>query len=293
MHRAWMVLLLTVAACSSSSSGGNGGAAGAGGGAGATASGDGCTTPVIRPRATGPACDPLAPSSAARTIDAKTVVGAGRAADGTTYVLTEETASGAVDLYVSTPSCPLLVERHPNGTGSMPGLVVASYVDTQGTLVTVQAQDDAAGKKMGVAHGPIAGKTFDIGTTGEALTLVDAAVATAQPAEVDTTYMTRLSATAPDGRIVVLVAPTYASGYSEFRLFFGPKAAVAERTLTMVTQSKGIPSTWLVASDVDGMPVAFQWSDTTGTMVIGSGAPAPLVIAADQAIPSGVSFNCF
>lgn len=103
--------------------------------------------------------------------------------------------------------------------------------------------------QMGIVRGPVDGKTFDIGTQGEVLTLVGADALTGlTPKDVVDNVFVEYNATLPDGRHLFVTRPKVDWTYEDFRIFFGPPNAVLERPL--VSASRG--NTTYLTFTVDG-----------------------------------------
>ncbi|HEY2407935.1 MAG TPA: hypothetical protein VGI10_18130 [Polyangiaceae bacterium] len=234
-------------------------------------------------------CSPLDPITTSVTLDPASIVDAGRDTDGTTYVATEQDSA----LRLFTGSGSPLVEQIESGTGEgsdgTTQFWTFSYTDLSGTNVTVQK--DASGLRMGVAKGPISGKGFDVGSTGDVLDQLDFASAAAIPAETTQTFSVDYSGALADGRQIVVVAPVHFTSYDGFRVFFGQSTALDEELVSTVTRTLGIPSTTTITLTIDGAPATLSYSVGSGTLAIGSGMSA-LTSPSLPAAPPGAVFVC-
>ena len=170
------------------------------------------------------ACDPLAASTSSVKLDAARVVAAGRATDGTLYVVYD-----ADRLFVGSDEH--LMERVVLGSGQSGGQTDLDYADDDGTAVTVEVVSDAAGTHMTVARGPQSGKGIDSGN-GESLTPVDAALVAKLGASTTAAFEVDFAASLLDGRELVVIAPARGVDYEQFRVFLGPPSALAQRAVT-------------------------------------------------------------
>jgi hypothetical protein len=241
------------------------------------------------------ACDPL--SVEAPPISLRSVYVAGRAANGTIYVLDGNPAGGFRG-FISEGA---LLRRHiVNGWGGGDGYVVATIdLDLQ---VRVDL-DGSAPKRMGIFRGqpdPMT-KSFDIDTQGEALTFLAASdldgftVANIASGYEAVVY----AATAADGHHFLLFQPTVDSGPNDMTVFYGLADRVAQRKLLGVVTD----STIHLDFDLDGVRTTAQLN--FGPFVPSGFGPTRLQPAGGATIPltrvtgssadlvAGLDFLCF
>ncbi len=183
------------------------------------------------------ACDPLQSKTTSVTLDAASIVAAGRALDGTVYVLTEQHSE--MRLFVGSGSA--LAEQFELGTGtdteSGTQTWLFDYAAADGSPISVEAQRDASGLRMGVLMGPKSGKTWQVGGQGETLTLLSAADAAALSAQTTQTFNVDFAGVRADGTALVLVAPAHSGDFASERLFWGMPGALAEEKILSFTRS--------------------------------------------------------
>lgn len=181
-------------------------------------------------------CQPLAAETSA--IELGTVIGAGRAADGTVYVVDKN--GSELRGFVSVRGA--LNRRRVSGTGETSDAAGEITVITLGeqtptlTLEVLVAADGST--RMGVAEGALKSKTFTIGEEGEELTMLSADDVAAMPlenypAEIVTEYVAKVE----DEKLLVVLRPRDLTGYDEFRVFYGKPERLEECPVRNVTRA--------------------------------------------------------
>ncbi len=182
-------------------------------------------------------CSPLDATTSSVKLDATSILAAGRSTDDTVYVLTE-TAS-ELRLFVTDGDG--LAEQFEVGTGEASEGALTTwtfdYSAADGSPVSVEAERDDSGLRMGVLKGPKDGKAWQIGAQGETLTLVPATDAAKLSAISVQSFYLDYEATRDDGNAIVIVAPAHAGSFDAFRLFWGPPSALSEEKITSFSRS--------------------------------------------------------
>jgi hypothetical protein len=241
------------------------------------------------------ACDPLA--DAPQPVMFGTILGAGRDAAGTVYVI-DRPMSGTDRLFVSDG---MTLKRQPvsgSGSGSSPqgGTFEIVNSGTGADALAVEITKDPAGDvAMGVVHGPLKTKTFTIGTDGEALTVLDAGALSGYtlanlPGTIDVEY----DATLPDGRTMVVTRPDVDWTYADFRLFLSASAGAPLLERKVASVDRG--SSTSIFFDLDGQQAQAHFSDgllAPGPSTLTVGADSyDLTVMAPGASPTGLTFLC-
>ncbi len=99
---------------------------------------------------------------------------------------------------------------------------------------------------MGVLKGPKTGKTWQVGSEGETLTLLSAADAAALEAMSTQSFYVDYAGLRSDGSALVMIAPAHAPDYSGYRLFWGMPSALSEEKITSFNRSLSIDGDTLV-----------------------------------------------
>jgi hypothetical protein len=238
-------------------------------------------------------CDPLATTTL--PITAGTFVAAGKDSAGTVYLI-DEAPAGHQRLFVSNGQ---VLQRQPaGGTGEI-GDSRASYLivtsTSGGSELQVAVERGPAGPtKMGVHRGPLSGKTFMIGMEGEQLTLLASAdvktfTLANLPGEVNIEHL----GTLPDGRLLLVTSPAVDFNYQAFRLFFGPRDHLVERTGSLqVTRGSYTRLTF----DVDGHKAEAVFGSELAPSVMSQitidGTTQPLAVESPVRRPEGAAFFC-
>jgi hypothetical protein len=235
------------------------------------------------------ACEPLAASTSSVELDASRVVAAGRAKDGSLYVIYSDHR-----LFVG--SGQELVERPVIGSGDSGNQTDLGYTDDDGTAVTVEVVRDDAGMHMSVARGTQTSKGID-GGNGEPLTLVDAALVAKLSASTTQTFAIDFAASLPDGRELVVVAPARAADYDQFRVFLGPPTALAQQAVTHFGSSQS-GQRYATVVMIDGTPAELTYLAGGPSALNPAGGPSTLTIAGtaqsltEGPVPAGASYLC-
>jgi len=246
-------------------------------------------------------CTPLAPSTTSVELDASSILAAGRSADGTVYVMTEQQSQ--LRLFVTDGDA--LVERFEQGTGQDLGgstkTWLFDYVLADGSPVSVEVQQEAAIARMGVLKGPKPGKTWSVGSVGETLTLLANADAAALKTTSTQTFFVDYAGVRSDGNALVLIAPEHARDYSGERLFWGMPSALSERTITSFSRGLSIGGSTLVTFELGASSANLVYSfpfdgQDAGTSSQGSltvdGQASALLGSAPPALPDSAQFLC-
>jgi hypothetical protein len=234
------------------------------------------------------ACAPLAASTSSVELDESQVVAAGRAKDGTLYVV-----YGDNRLFVGSDES--LFERVVIGSGESGSQTDLNYLDDDGMSVTVQVVRDDTGTHLVVARGMQSGKGID-GGNGEPLTLVDAALVASLGASATHDFVSDFAASLPDGRELVVIAPVRFGGYHEFRVFLGTRAALAEKTVTNFGSSHS--GQRYATITIDGAPADLTYLAGGPSQLNPAGGPATLTIGetayplAEGPIPDNARYLC-
>jgi len=234
-------------------------------------------------------CDPFAASE--QPIVLGTVLGAGRDAAGTIYVVN---AKGQVFISVDG----VLIRQRVAGSGTGPDFWVYSLADHTPPL-TVQGNPQPDGSlRMGIFTGAMTTKTFVIGEQGEELTVLDAADVAALPVrDLPGEVVLEYAAALPDGRQLVVTRPRDDMSYTDFRLFLGDGGQLSERKVVQVQRFKDGGST-LIVFVLDRVPAtaSFPVEFADGGFAPG---PASLETPADtlpltrlSAAPAGATYLC-
>lgn len=275
-------VVVTVGACSSSS--GNAPAPGVDSG---TSTDSGGEAAPLGPHP----CDPLAAPSLPLTL--AHLLGAGRHADGTLYVVDDGGREGQ-RAFISSGS--ILQRVAIAGSGST-GDWLSLSIDTPPVTIRID-QPGPSPTRMAIYRGRLDGKTFDPGSMGDLLTLVGAdALAGLSPMNVADNVVIELDASLPDGRRLLVTGPKIDSSYEAFRVFFGTPSAMLERPL--VNASGG--NTLFITFTVDGVrydavipaPPPLNSPDQKPTLTPAGAASIPLtLLATDAATAAGLAFTC-
>lgn len=241
-------------------------------------------------------CDPFA--AVTLPLVPGTFVAAGTDADRIVYAIDEAPAPARERLFVSQAT--VLNRRAVSGSGEVGGtgpggyLVLTSRGADDASTINVAVEFGATGaSKMGLLRGPLATKSFTIGSVGEVLTLVDAAaIAGYTKVNLPGTFSVEHAATLSDGRVLVVTSPDVDGSYEQFRVFFGAPDHVRERPLGTVTRG----SYTVVTFSVDGQQGTATFGSSlapavTSQLVLGSES-FPLTVAAPGEKPAGVTYDC-
>jgi hypothetical protein len=169
-----------------------------------------------------------------------TVLGAGRDAAGTVYVLDD----GADNYRAFVSQGDALWRKHVSGSGSTPSEIVAT-VDDPSAPLTIKIE--LSGKQvqgMSVFRGELIDKTFGDGAPGsESLSLVGTDVlANYAVKNIAPKVVVEYDATIPDGHRMLVTRPEVDWKYEDVRIFYGTPDRMVERKL--VKASRG-SSTYL------------------------------------------------
>lgn len=240
-------------------------------------------------------CDPLAPTP--KSISWSSIIAGGRSTDGTIYAA-DQTADGVQRVFVSDASR-TLVRQRVAGSGSGPGFYVFSVTDSS-TPFVLEIDTSTATPRMGAVQGTLRDrKTFVIGQDGEELTVLPNATIAAMPARnLPGTIVAEYVATLPDGRLMLVTRPLDDWSYGDFRLFFGPPTAVAERQVASATRFLD-GGTTTILFDLDGMQATAYFSVVLSDAAFAPG-PATLTVGGvvtslsrAETPPAAAAYLCF
>jgi hypothetical protein len=292
-----LVVLGAAVACTRSS-GGGGTPAMDDGGSTADAGDSGSS-----PRATRP-CDPL--SVAAAPIVLGPIVGAGRASDGTIYVIDR----GAPGFRAFISQGNTLRRFRVLGSGETPTFVTTTLDDDPTTPLQVKVDlDKGVAKRMGVYRGqpdPMT-KTFEIGVQGEELVLVDKSALAGFTLVNILDYRVAYDATTPDGHRVMELEPLVDFTDDRIRLFYGPDDRMEQRKILSVATDNdlhlmvdidGVQRNVLLAycqgnfgpSRIDDVPLTSVPGMPSGDACPDGGSPAR---PTSEELVKGLAFYCF
>src|SRR5688572_13683702 len=161
------------------------------------------------------ACDPL--STDASPITLGTIVAAGRAKNGTVYLVDRSEGAGLLRAFVSDGL--LLRRRTVSGSGETPDFVTVSLGDDPRTALHVRIElSGGTAKRMAISNAPPDPKTksFDIDTQGEELALIPSSDLSAFTLVNLSGRRLTYAASTPDGHRFVLFMPSV--DYSEDKI---------------------------------------------------------------------------
>jgi hypothetical protein len=234
-------------------------------------------------------CDPLAELTTSVSLEASRVVAAGRAQDGSIYVI-----YGDNRLFVGNDQN--LIERIVIGSGETGTRTDLDYTDDDGSPVKVELLNDGTTVQMVVARGTQSSKGIDAGS-GEVLTLLESATAAQIGATTTATFTIDFAASLADGRSLVVVAPARDADYQQFRVFLGPSSALAQRAVSNFGSSRSGQRSATVT--IDGAPADLTYLPGGPSALNPNGGPTTLSTADttyelnEAAVPDDASYLCF
>lgn len=246
-------------------------------------------------------CEPLAATTLPITLG--TVSAAGRAADGTLYVVS---GAGTARTHVFVSSGQVLQRKRASGSGSSggPGGEVndtVSFEDGDTPKRLVFKRIDGVVKGIALVHD--ADKSFfdQLPASAEQLTIVvPAALATLKVQNLPGEQVLELSARTAAGDRIVVTRPADDWSYQDFRVFYGSGAALDERTARDAGSSKS--GSRYLTFEVDGATFELTFgrvlrevgmvSPNSGKLTTPSGEGALTLDDETQGLPSGLTFRC-
>ncbi|MEO7034989.1 MAG: hypothetical protein ABI548_13855 [Polyangiaceae bacterium] len=242
-------------------------------------------------------CAPLDPVTSTVVLSASDIVDAGKDTDGTVYVLTE--SNSTLRLFVGASGN--LQEEFEAGTGQgndgTGQFWTLQYSAADGSAVTVEVQEDASGKRMGVVKGPISSKGFNVGEQGSVLTPVTPATAAAMHATSTETFHIEYTGASTDETVLV-IAHDHDFSLDSFRLFLGPLDSMSERAVESVGRGVSIPTHTtlnfvLAEASQAGAAATFSYETDSqdATLEVGT-AVTPFYGPAKLGVPAGAAFLC-
>jgi hypothetical protein len=251
------------------------------------------------------ACDPLAPHELPITLG--TLLGAGKDAGGTVYMADHVESKSLDRVFVSMGDT--LWRKRVNGSGQSGGGADVDYnfsFDDGAQRTTLMIQRRGGNVTAMALGGDPKGFIGDSGAPG-ALTLVDAAAVAALklrnlPGEVTIEYV----ADVENGNVILVTHPRDDYDYTDFRLFYGPQAALVEYPVIDVVRSRGSDTTIHFSIGATQLAAHFTFmlgEPTDGGSIAGQPGPASLdtgdgkTLAATQRTPTpaalpGSAFTC-
>jgi hypothetical protein len=194
------------------------------------------------PAVAGRACDPLAAEAA--PIALAEVIGAGRAADGTVFVLDRERSN--IRGFVSEGN--VLRRKNVVGSGETPDFVAATLDDPSGRIEVRVDIANGRATRMGVARALDPGsKTFEIGPENELTLLSPADLSSFQVANIAGIGV-MYAATTEDGHRFFAFEPTIDLSNDAVRVFYGTPDRMIERRVAQVARSSFV----IIDFDLEG-----------------------------------------
>lgn len=232
------------------------------------------------------ACSPL--EGTTQPIALETVIGAGRHADGTLYVI--DKGAGDHRVFVSEGSG--LQRKKVAGSGEGEGSTTVEVLDPPPPFTLKVESTNGAPKRMGVFRGELNDKTFDIGARGDVLELVDASAYASLPVRnIPGAVYVEYDASRSTGDRIVVTRPDTDWTYEDFRVFYGTRARMVERPVVSVSRGSSTYITFMV----DGVEykATFQssMSSTTNATLSANGEEEGLLVNYDDR-GVGLSYFC-
>ena len=240
------------------------------------------------------ACSPLAAST--KPITLGNILGAGRHADGTVYVLDD--GDPTYRAFVSQGN--VLQRKEVNGSGSTGGAaggesITATVTDTAPFVLQVERANGAA-TRMGVYRGALTDKkSFEVGKEGDTLTLVGSdVVASFELRNLPGDIVAEYDATTADGHRIFVTRPRVDERYQDFRVFYGTPDRMEERRLVSVMRG----STTFITFELDGLeqtavfPSRFSMPSDTARLMSTPTASQALTVLAPVSPGADLTFFC-
>ncbi len=187
-------------------------------------------------------CSPL--EAVTEPIALDNVVGAGRHADGTIYVLDR----GQPDYRAFVSEGSVLQRKKVAGSGSNgDSEVVATVSDPNAPFALKVESANGVAKRMGVFRGELNDKSFEIGEKGDVLELVDATVYGGLTVEnIPGGAVVEFAASTTDGERIIVTQPAVDGTYEDYKVFFGAPPTLLERKLVSASGGGSYYFTFLV-----------------------------------------------
>lgn len=240
------------------------------------------------------ACSPLAAN--VKPITLGNILGAGRHADGTVYVLDD--GDPTYRAFISQGN--ILQRKEVNGSGSTGGVtgdasITATVTDTPPFVLQVERVNGAT-TKMGVYRGALTDKkSFEVGKEGDVLTLVGSdVVASFELRNLPGDIVAEYDATIADGHRVFVTRPNLDWHYEDFRVFYGTADRMEERRL--VSASRG--STTFITFELDGLeqtavfPSKFSMPSDRARLMSTPTASQPITVLTPVSPGADLTFFC-
>lgn len=247
------------------------------------------------------ACDPLAAMPLPITLG--TVSAAGRAADGTLYVVS---SAGTANTHVFVSSGQILQRKRASGSGSSGGATgdvdqTVSFEEGSTPNRLVFKQTNGVVKGIALVHD--GGKSFfdELPASAEQLTIVPASeLARFELRNLAGEQVLELSARTAEGNRVVVTRPEDWSSYNDFRVFYGSRDALDERRARDAGSSKS--GSRFLTFDVDGADFELSFgrvllrvgesSPNSGSLKTPAGEPVLSLDDETMGLPPGLTFRC-
>jgi hypothetical protein len=198
-------------------------------------------------------CNPLALE--APPISLGTIAAAGRAADGTVYVLDRTNgAFGELRAFISDGA--VLRRRKVAGSGGGPGSIDVSLGSPGAELQIKVVTANGTATRMGILRGPPdpATKSFEIGVQGEELALLSAADLVSFAVVNISSVRVMYDATTTEGHRFVAFTTDVDYSDDKVRLFYGTDDRLVQRRLISIN----VDSSTHVQLDIDGVETTAQ-----------------------------------
>ncbi len=237
-------------------------------------------------------CEPLGTTSAS-LVELEELVGAGRDAEGTIYVV-DKTRRGDVRAFVGDESGLRSEVVGGAGGGTQEGGEWTTVtLDGLNLMIKVTTAADGT-RRMGVCEASDDARDFTIGEEGEELEVLEPAAVetlpiTDLPGDVFVEYWVQTE----DGQLLLVTRPTYDWDYTDFRVFFGPPDRVDERIVDEVQRLRD-GGTTMITFDIDGTQATATFPTPSGDdepwMELGGETFALTEVTADP--HEGADFYC-
>ena len=236
-------------------------------------------------------CKPFDTQSSA-AVQLGDLLGAGRGADGTIYVV-DQVGS---DFRVFISEGDALQRRKVDGSGestTADGRSVALTVSMLDLVVQV-AVDGSGNVRMGILHGATGKPDFEIGMQGEELEILQKSVIQDiplrnLPGDVTIEYW----ATTADGRLLLVTRPTNDWTYMDFRLFLGTSERVEEYEVTEVIRARDGGTTTITFLEETNASAYFPAPSLAANAVLTeNGSKQDLTMLSTSPDASGAEFYC-
>ncbi|MBN9165311.1 MAG: hypothetical protein J0I07_30385 [Myxococcales bacterium] len=232
------------------------------------------------------ACSPL--EGATQPIALEVVVGAGRHADGTLYVLDKAGSNHRV--FVSEGGG--LQRKKVAGSGEGEGSITVEVLETVPPFSLKVESTNGVPKRMGVFRGELNDKTFEIGGRGDVLELVDASAYASLPLRnIPGAAHVEYDASRSNGDRIVVTRPDTDWTYEDVRVFYGARARMVERPVVDVSRGSSTYITFMVDGVEHKATFQSSMSSSTNATLTADGEEEGLLVNYDDR-GVGLSYFC-